>query len=188
MKIDKTLVLQAKAGDDSAFASLYETIWQDLYKSAFYILGNRDDAMDVVSETFMEAYRGISKLRDEAAFKSWMYTILNARCKRKIAGYMKERGNISIDDLFGECSVEFDGHSDLRVTLSSALAGLTQEERTIVVLSSVQGYTTREIATILKKPHGTICSKLSRTLKKIRATMEAQGVGYDFAEKGVNTK
>ena len=65
MKIDKALVLQAKAGDDSAFASLYETVWQDLYKSAFYILGNREDAMDVVSETFLEAYRGIRKLRDE---------------------------------------------------------------------------------------------------------------------------
>ena len=188
MKIDKARVLQAKAGDDSAFASLYETVWQDLYKSAFYILGNREDAMDVVSETFLEAYRGIRKLRDETAFKSWMYTILNARCKRKIAGYIKERGNISIDDLFGECAVEFDGHSDLRVTLSSALAGLTQEERTIVVLSSVQGYTTREIAQILKKPHGTICSKLSRTLKKIRAVMETQHADPLSAEKGVNTK
>ena len=130
--------------------------------------------MDVVSETFMAAYRGIHQLRSIEAFSSWIYKILNTYCKKRIALYIKQRQNINIEEIFYEIPVEMNESADTRISLAAALAGLTVEERTIVVLSSVHGYTTKEIAQILHKPHGTICSKLSRTLKKVRKVMERE--------------
>ena len=58
-----------------------------------------------------------------------------------------------------------------RVAVRDALNALSAEERQIVVLASVQGYTTREISEMLDLPHGTVSSKLYRSLKKMRAML-----------------
>ena len=60
------------------------------------------------------------------------------------------------------------------MTLSQALSELASDERAVVVLSAVQGYTTREIGEILDLPHGTVSSKLYRTLIKLRKKLEQQ--------------
>ena len=56
------LVRQAKLGDSHSFAELYTAIYQDLYKTALYTLGNADDAENVVSDTVMDAFWIISPL------------------------------------------------------------------------------------------------------------------------------
>ncbi|MCI8623229.1 MAG: RNA polymerase sigma factor [Provencibacterium sp.] len=168
------LVEKAKAGDPDCFASLYEQVADDLYRMALYTLGNAHDAQDAVAETFMEAYKGLASLRDNAAFRAWILRILSFRCKRKIKQYVKERGTVDIDDL-----AALSGGPDLaetginRADLVSALAQLAPAEREIVLLSVVYGYTTREIAGIVGAPHGTVSSKLHRSLKKLRALLEA---------------
>ena len=78
MNIDAQLVEGAKKGDGECFSQLYELVQDDLYKYALYALGNAHDAEDVVAETFLEAFRGISKLREADAFKGWIFKILSA--------------------------------------------------------------------------------------------------------------
>ena len=95
--IDIEMVKSAKAGNKESFARVYDMIAPELYKVALYTLGNQQDAEDAVSETFVEAYKGIANLRDESSFKRWMMTILSIRCKRRISGYIKERKNVDID-------------------------------------------------------------------------------------------
>ena len=83
---------------------------------------------------------------------------------------------ISLDDFIetpDDVSEETADCSD-RVTLSQALSELAPDERAVVVLSAVQGYTTREIGEILDLPHGTVSSKLYRTLIKLRKKLEQQ--------------
>ena len=80
--IDVNKVEAARDGDRESFAQVYECIAPDLYKVALYTLGNAHDAEDVVSEAFIEAYRGIANLRDPSSFKPWMMKILSVRCKR----------------------------------------------------------------------------------------------------------
>lgn len=80
---------------------MYDMIAPELYRVALYTLGNAQDAEDAVSETFVEAYKGIRNLRDESSFKRWMMTILSIRCKRRIGGYIKERKNVDIDEMLG---------------------------------------------------------------------------------------
>ncbi len=169
MEILQTDIELAKQGDRDAFGKLYDSVALDLYKFALYQLGNTQDAEDAVSETFIEAYRGIKNLRDINSFKPWIFRILSFRCKRKIGGYIKEKGNIDIDDYRGESS---SGEEYLSAQISEALQKLNDEERELVVLSAVHGYTMREIAEMKLMPQGTVSSKLHRSLKKLRKYLE----------------
>ena len=84
MPANRDLVAAAKKGDKQAFGQLYAEIYTDLYKFAYYILKDEEDAKDAVSDAVMDAYAGISRLRSEDAFKSWMFQILSVKCKRKL--------------------------------------------------------------------------------------------------------
>lgn len=172
LNIDIEVIKKAKTGDRDAFCALYETISSDLYRMALYTLGNVQDAEDAVSETFVEAYKGLRLLRDEGAFRPWMFRILSARCKRKIKGYIKGRQTSDIDEML-DLAAPGDATTDSinRADILDAMGTLSEEERQIVLLSVVEGYTGEEIAKILRMPRGTISSKLSRALKKLRVKL-----------------
>ena len=91
VKLDTAIVLDAQSGSREGFTRLYEAVAPALYRTALYTLGNSHDAEDVVSETFIEAYRGLAGLRDPQAFMTWIYRILSARCNRKIREYVRAR-------------------------------------------------------------------------------------------------
>ena len=170
MILDTTLVAKAKNGDKDAFSELYSLFYKELYKTAFYTLGNSHDAEDVVSETFVEGYRGISNLRDDTLFRAWIFKILSARCNRKIATYYKSRQTICFDDLPSVPLDEksYENESDTKILLINALNKLTSDERKIISLFVINGYKINEIAYMLDIPQGTISSKIHRTLKKLR--------------------
>lgn len=169
MQIDLALVEKARSGDETSFAMIYDIIAQELYKYALYTLGNSHDAEDVVAETFFEAFKGIKRLKEPQAFKSWMFKILSVRCKKKIAEYIKFRGNYDIDDFvdLSDDSLTAEEIAE-RTELARAISCLSTDERMIVVLTSMHGYTTLEISKILGIPHGTVSSKLCRTYAKLR--------------------
>lgn len=74
MNIDRQeLVRQAKKGSTQAFAALYEEIYMDLYRFAFYTMKQPQDAEDAVSEAVMTAFEKIGMLKKADAFKSWMF-------------------------------------------------------------------------------------------------------------------
>ena len=173
--IDVSKVEAARSGDKGSFAQVYESIAPDLYKVALYTLGNTHDAEDAVSETFIEAYKGITNLRDVGSFKPWMMKILSVRCKRKISDYVKHKNTFDIENFMSSLSDEADMSSDIsdQVTVVGALGRLSSMERQIIALSVLQGYTTKEIARILDSPQGTVSSKLHRSLAKLRRMLEA---------------
>jgi len=171
MDVDVGLVERSRAGDKAAFAELYELVQNDMYKFALYTLGNREDAEDAVADTFVDAFRGISKLREPAAFKGWMFRILSIRCKKAVGGYIKRKNTFDIEDFLDTAAlpsenVEADAAEN--VTLVKALGELSSDERMIISLSALHGYTTKEISDIIGKPQGTVGSKLNRSYKKLR--------------------
>ena len=72
-------IKKAKSGDAEAFADLYRSIYADLYRFALYTLKNPTDAEDAVSETVMDAFTSIHKLRSVASFKTWIFQILSIK-------------------------------------------------------------------------------------------------------------
>ena len=165
MEIRPQDIERARNGDREAFGRLYEAVALDLYRMALYTLGDPQDAEDMVAETFLEAWKGIHNLRETDRFRQWMLRILSVRCKRRVARYIQEKGNIDIDDYLEEGVPDTGGP---RAEVRAAMARLAPDERQIVLLSVLEGYTMREIAGMLGLPQGTVSSKLHRTLKKLR--------------------
>ena len=88
MEESRELVRQAKKGKREAFAKLYETVYEDMYRFALYVLKDREDAEDAVAETVADAFESIGKLRKEEAFRAWIFQILSNKCKRKLKEYI----------------------------------------------------------------------------------------------------
>ncbi|MEG1686793.1 MAG: RNA polymerase sigma factor [Angelakisella sp.] len=172
MKLSVEEIKLARTGDRAAFGRLYESVALDLYRVALYTLGNKEDAEDAVSETFVEAYKGIGNLREVERFQPWIFKILSIRCKRRIGGYVRDKGNIDIDDYIETGEQGQDGGEGKRAEVTEALSRLHPEERELVVLSVLHGYTMREIAEIKDMPQGTVSSKLHRALKKLKVMLD----------------
>ena len=111
---------------------------------------------------------------EEGSFRPWILRILSIRCKRKIGQYIAGRNELDIDDFLdlSDRSPGVEERSTEKLALLNALETLTPQERQIVALAVVQGYTVRETAEILGAPQGTVSAKLHRTLKKLRAQLE----------------
>ena len=95
----KDLIKKARAGDRAAFAQLYVGCKDALYRYAYFKLGNEPDAQDAVSSCVVEAYRGIAALKDEKAFKSWLFRILYRECCDILRRRIHDRSCDSIDDI-----------------------------------------------------------------------------------------
>ncbi len=177
MKVDTELVIKATKGDKIAFSDLYYSCYNDLYKFAFYTLGNADDAVDVVSDAFVEIWKGIGKLRNPGSFAPWAFKILNIQCGKVISEKVKRKQESDIDEFtevsFGD-SKKLEEDIAEAAALSAALCSLGAEERMIVILSVLYGYTYREIGEMIGKPAGTVGSKLHRTYAKLRRQLAAK--------------
>ena len=143
------------------FLELYEPIYKDLYRLAYYYLGNAQDAEDVVGETVLKAYEKFASLRKKEAFKSWIFKILVNQCMT----YLRKKSTKSMEELVEEPAFE-PKLEDAAIT-GDLLSVLSEEERQIVVLSVFGGYKGEEIARILHIKHSTVRSKYRRALKKM---------------------
>ena len=73
----------AQKGSTEAFARLYESVYKDMYHIALYSLRNSHDAADTVSDTVLDAFCSIKKLREPSLFRRWIMKILSAKIKQK---------------------------------------------------------------------------------------------------------
>lgn len=164
----ESLVKQAKAGDKSAFALLYEQIYKEMYKFAYCMLSNGFDAEDAVSETVIDAYKGIKTLKDDKLFKNWIFKILSIKCRRKMAEFYDKK--VSLEEA-GELKAESRENAEW-FDLKTAFEELNYEERCIVTYNIVGGYSSREIGKFLNLNSNTVRSKLNRAVKKMKLKME----------------
>ena len=170
------LVSLAKKKDAHAFSLLYEMVYEDLYKMAYYTLKNVHDAEDVVSDTVLDAYAGIEKLKDEAAFRGWIFKILSNKCRKKIREYVSDRKNLYADYKETQLGIDeriFEPKNNTedvveRDEVEYAFSALNEEERLIVTMAVYGGYDSKEIAEILHKNRNTVRSKYKRSLEKMQ--------------------
>lgn len=162
MELQKELVWRARQGDAKAFAELYRGIYQDLYRFALYTLKHSQDAEDAVGDAVMEAWKGIRKLKNEEAFRSWIFRILACKCRRKLKSYRNREIELT-EDLESQ-DREIGEDLDVR----EAFFRLSGEERMILALNLFAGYSSREIGTFLEEKDSTVRSKQRRALQKMR--------------------
>lgn len=170
------LVAQAKSGSAEAFGELYELYYKEMYCYACYVTGSELLAQDAVSDAVLSAFRQIKSLKNEKAFKGWIFKILCAACKRHYTDNQKTKAFVYLDDENSGFTEPASFESvELSVELRSALDDLSIEEKEIVLLSVLDNYKSHEIAEILDIPPSTVRSKLKRSLKKLRDNLNGKG-------------
>lgn len=172
MEIVGELVELAKAGDDEAFSKLYQQIYTDMYKYAYYMLTNQQEAEDVVSDTVIEVYQTIGKLRENERFRAWAFKILSNKCKMRRKQLAEK--NLSLDDELVNRDLKVESDYEKKHDLKHAFAELTSEERNLVSMAVFGGYKSREIGDLLDLKATTVRSKISRALAKMQKMMEVQ--------------
>ena len=160
------LVRQARRGSTSAFASLYQEYYLDLYRFALYTLKNRQDAEDVVGDTVADAWAQMSSLKKAESFKAWIFRILSNKCRMRLKDYLNKTEEIPEDLKAAGRDVE--ESADVR----AAFARLGDEERLILSLNLFGGYTSKEIGRILDLNDNTVRSRQKRALEKMAEYLE----------------
>lgn len=163
MSIDRQeLVRQAKKGKPEAFAALYEEIYMDLYRFAYYTMKQPQDAEDAVSEAVMTAFEKMKTLKKAEAFKSWMFQILVNQCRKKWNQKSRQQDLTLAEE---PCEAADPAGA---LGLREAMEQLSDQERMIIALSVFGGYRSGEIGEQMGIPAATVRSKMSRAFQKMR--------------------
>ncbi len=155
--------------DAKTFAQMYEAVYKDMYRFALCMMKNRQEAEDTVSEAVVAAYENIRKLRNEEAFKNWIFTILSNVCRKRLKKVAKEQVHSQEDMISRIPSQEME--LGIAVDVRKAFFLLEEEEQMIVGLSVFGGYNSQEIGKVLKMNPNTVRSKRSRALQKMECVL-----------------
>jgi RNA polymerase sigma-70 factor (ECF subfamily) len=180
---DSSLIAQCLAGEASAFGVLVQRYQDRLYNTVYRLVDNPDDAQDVVQEAFLNAYQSLESFKGDALFFTWLYRIaFNTAISMK----RKQRVTLSIDsnpDVEGNPLEPLDPADDARPgwgmeqaeqerKIHAALARLSAEHRTVLVMKDMEGRKYEDMAEVLEVPIGTIRSRLHRARLELRQILE----------------
>ena len=159
MTIPTDLIERAQLGDHGALDELIAAAWPDAYRLAFAITMNRQCAQDAAQDACVIAYGKIGDLRQAEAFRTWFYRIV-VREARRVAKNNDAKEHVEES----RYDVDIAEHLDVW----RALASLPGMLRRIVILRYFEDLTSREIATILRIPDGTVRFQLMLARKQLR--------------------
>ena len=160
-------VARAKRGDDDAFTALVMPRKEKLYRIAYSYVGNREDALDVVSETIYQAYVSLNKLRQDKYFYTWLTRILI----NSAINYRKRRHPVERDVRDAPLAA-VEVNREQWLDLYAAIDRLPQEQKTVIILKYQSDMTLEEVADVMQSPLGTVKTYLHRALKELRLELE----------------
>ncbi len=171
------LVTKAKDGDREAFNELVRATSAATYTLAYRLVGNEEDARDVVQEAYLKSYRAIKDFRSDAQFSTWMYRI-TANCA---STHVRSRRRHRYEELPDETTVVDQGRevdpeaaaagAELRSQLVAALSELPSRMRAVVVLRDVYDLTHAEIADHLGVTETAAKVRLHRARRRLRSSL-----------------
>ena len=165
-----------------------------LYRSALYLVKNRNNADDLVQETYLRAFKFLEDDKEVSNIKAWLFKIL---INAFINQYRKEKKEPSLVDFdsiesFHESIEEevlmspiMENEAEFNKLLDDdvkkALEGLPDDFRMVILLSTVEGFSYKEISDMVKCPIGTVMSRIyrGRRMLKERLTGYAKKHGYE---------
>lgn len=171
------LVAEAKAGDPRAFEELVRRTHPGALTLAVRLMGNEEDALDVVQDAYIRAYKGLRRFRGDARFSTWLYRIVANCCATSLGKRSRHRHEELTDD-----APFADDHPDRnpevaaagaleRERVAAAVATLPERLRLVVVLRDVYDLTHEAIAAELGISETAAKVRLHRARKKLRARL-----------------
>jgi RNA polymerase sigma-70 factor, ECF subfamily len=172
-------------GEEDAFSRIVRLWERKIYNLAWRMVGNREDAQDIVQETFLSVFRSIRGLRDPDSFPTWLYQITLNHCRvrrrsrnpllslnepvSREPGKEKDRTDVIAADDRGDSIERLD-------IIQKALAGLSDDHRSAIVLKEYVGLSLEELAKVMECPLSTAKSRLYHGLKDVQRNLKRLGI------------
>jgi RNA polymerase sigma-70 factor (ECF subfamily) len=182
---DAAAIARVRDGDRDAYRLLVERHSRSVFRLAYRMTGNEQDAEDVVQETFLRAYQQLNRYESRASFSTWLYRIaanysLDLLRSRKRDPQKNEalHGNDEGDERMPEIRSDAPGPDRLlfsgrvQETLHAAMNELTQQERTAFVLRHFEGQSIDEISGALGLGANATKHSIFRAVQKLRRALE----------------
>jgi RNA polymerase sigma-70 factor, ECF subfamily len=178
------LVLRSKQGDKHAFSQIFEHFKDKLFSFIYNIIGNRDEALDIVSESFYRAYKSLSSYDNRTQFSTWLYSIAS----NLAISYLRKRRFIELPQSLLESVPSLADNPDeehrqeqIEALLDYAKRKLSPRERAVFAARFQEQRSIREITEILHIEEGTVKNLYHRAMKKIYIIFKKYG--QDLYEK-----
>ncbi|HZP38778.1 MAG TPA: sigma-70 family RNA polymerase sigma factor [Methylomirabilota bacterium] len=179
---ERALIQRCIAGDAAAFEPLVEKYRQRVWRLAFQVLHDREEAWDVAQEAFVRAFHSLSSFRGQSAFYTWLFRItVNVATDRHRQRGAQARAfgpeRVSEEEWArttpdpGGGPEQQAARKEQRERIRSALDALPPKARAIIMLSDVEGLSYREIAEVLNCPIGTVMSRLHNARKRLKSLL-----------------
>jgi RNA polymerase sigma-70 factor (ECF subfamily) len=166
-----------------------------LYNYALKMIGDSDDASDLIQETYLKAYRFWDKFEKGTNCKAWLFRIMKNTYINTYRKQTKEPDKVDYEDVenFYEnikpsstdsAHLEKDIYDNLLDDeLSEAISSLPEDFRTVVLLCDIEGYTYDEIADFIDCPVGTVRSRLHRARKMLYTKLQDYAADKGYINK-----
>jgi RNA polymerase sigma-70 factor (ECF subfamily) len=179
---ERELIRRCQAGETAAFEPLVAKYRERVWRLAYQLLRDREEAWDAAQDAFVRAFQSLSSFRGQAAFYTWLFRItVNVAMDRQRARGARARAfgadrvpeeewaRTTPDPGAGPDQAALE--AERRARIGRALDALPPPARAIIMLSDVQGLSYREIAQVLNCPLGTVMSRLHNARKRLRALL-----------------
>jgi len=179
---DAPLVARAAAGDGDAFAGLYETHRERVYRLAYRYVHNQQDALDLCQEVFVRAFESLTRFKGESRFSTWLMRIATNTCIDHLR-HSRVRQAAELDEQWVTGDARLPGRrstpapergldrQELGAAIEAAIAQLSPEHRAVFVLHEIEGLTYQEIAETVGIPVGTVMSRLHYARKRLQGLL-----------------
>jgi RNA polymerase sigma-70 factor (ECF subfamily) len=175
---DRRAITECLTGRPDAYGELVRRYQDRLFNAVLRIIDNADDALDVVQESFLNAYQSLASFKGDSEFFTWLYRIafnsaVSQRRKKRVvisleAGRNGEAVADPADDSEGIRPGEGLERSEQHAAIHAALARLSVEHRAVLVMKDLEGLKYEQIAEIMGVPIGTVRSRLHRARLELR--------------------
>ncbi len=177
-RTEDELVEQARRGNDAAYGELVHRYQGIAFRTAYVIAGSAADAEDAAQEGFVKAYRALGRFRRGAPFRPWLLQIVanEARNRRRTAGRRAGLALRLADEPSGDAAPSPEAAlvaDERRRELFGAMENLREEERLVIACRFFLDLSEEETAAALGVRPGTVKSRQSRALARLREELEA---------------
>jgi RNA polymerase sigma-70 factor, ECF subfamily len=173
------VLARARQGDSDAFRALVERHSHRVFRLAFRITGNEQDAEDVVQESFLRAYRQLGRFESRANFGTWLYRIvancsidlLKAKRARQAQATMDSLDAIEVAPAAGPGPERLARSAEIRTHVAAAMHGLSPLERAAFTLRHHEGLSIDDISRLLGLRTSATKHAVFRAVRKLRTTL-----------------
>ncbi|MDQ0359770.1 RNA polymerase sigma factor [Breznakia pachnodae] len=179
-KIDLKYVKKLKNGDRKAFDYIYNYYKDSIYYFALTLLRNEADAEETVQETFIKVIENINKLKNDASFHSWIFTIafnhsLSIKNKGKRKMELSDDTNLEEIIEYKRTLTQEVSDNELKVAIEHAILEMPERFHQVAFLKYFDDLTVSEIAEVMQMPVGTVKSRLSKIRDSVQPILTEQG-------------